>query len=61
VAGEDTRSGKTPWETCHHICVNRDRGAKVIAIAHNARGFDAQFIFDRAIVLKWISKLILNG
>ena len=34
---------------------------KVIAIAHNAKGFDAHFILDRAILLKWTPKLILNG
>jgi len=28
VAGEDTRSGKTPWATWYLICANRDRGAK---------------------------------
>jgi len=34
---------------------------KVIAITHNAKGFDAHFIFDKAILLKWTPKLILNG
>jgi len=34
---------------------------KVVAIAHNAKAFDAQFILDRAIFLKWTPELILNG
>ena len=60
MAGEDTRSGKTPWATCYLICVNRDRGARVIAIAHNARGFDVQFILHIAIVPKRTTELILK-
>jgi len=34
---------------------------KVVAIAHNAKAFDAQFILNRAILLKWTTELILNG
>jgi len=44
-----------------HLCEPRPWCDRVIAIAHNARGFDAQFILDRAIVLKWTPELILNG
>ena len=33
----------------------------MVATAVNAKGFDAQFILDRAIFLKWNPKLILNG
>jgi hypothetical protein len=33
---------------------------KVIAIAHNAKAFDSQFIL-RAILLKWTPELILTG
>ena len=44
-----------------HLCEPRQWCDRVIAIAHNARGFDAQFILDRAVVLKWTPKLILNG
>ena len=40
-----------PWQWCK----------RVIAIAHNAKGFDAHFILHRAIFLKWTPKLILNG
>jgi hypothetical protein len=36
-------------------------GAKVVAIAHIAKAFDLQFIFNRAIILKWQSELIMNG
>ena len=35
-----------------HLYESRPWCERVIAIAHNARGFDAQFILDRAIVLK---------
>jgi len=35
-----------------HLCENRRWFDRVKAITHNARGFDAQFIPDRAIVLK---------
>jgi len=44
-----------------HLCEPRTLCERVIAIAHNERGFDVQFILDRAIVLKWLPKLILNG
>jgi hypothetical protein len=33
----------------------------VIAIAHNAKAFDSQFILKRAIILKWTPELILTG
>jgi len=33
----------------------------VVAIAHNAKVFDAQFILNRAIFHKWTPELILNG
>ena len=32
-----------------------------MAIAHNAKAFDSQFIFKRAIFLKWNPQLILTG
>jgi hypothetical protein len=34
---------------------------KVIAIAHNAKAFDSQFILRRAIFLKWTPELNLTG
>jgi len=34
---------------------------RVVAIAHNAKAFDAQFILNRAIFHKWTPELILNG
>jgi len=30
-------------------------------IAHNAKAFDFHFILNRAILLKWLEKLIMNG
>ena len=44
-----------------YLCKPRQWCKKVIAIAHNAKGFDAHFILDRDILLKWTPKLILNG
>jgi len=44
-----------------YLCKQRPWCEKDIAIAHNAKGFDAHFILDRAILLKWTPKLILNG
>jgi len=44
-----------------YLCKERPLCEKVVAIAHNAKGFDAHFILDRAILLKWTPKLILNG
>jgi len=34
---------------------------KVVAIAHNAKTFESQFILKRAILLKWNPQLILTG
>ena len=34
---------------------------KVVAIAHNAKAFDSQFILNRNIQMKWKPELILNG
>jgi len=34
---------------------------KIVAIAHNAKGFDSQFILQRAILMKWSPELILSG
>jgi len=44
-----------------YLCKTRPWCKKVVAIAHNAKAFDAQFILNRAIFLKWTSELILNG
>ena len=43
-----------------HLCEPHPWCKKVVAIAHNAKAFDAQFILDRAILLKWTPELILN-
>jgi len=32
-----------------------------VAIAHNAKAFDSQFILKRAILLKWNPQIILSG
>ena len=44
-----------------HLCETRVCCDRVIAIAYNATGYDAQFILQRAILLKWKPELILNG
>ena len=43
-----------------YLCKPRQWCEKVIAIAPNAKGFDAHFTLDRAILLKWTLKLTLN-
>jgi len=44
-----------------YLCEPHPWCKKVVAIAHNAKAFDAQFILDRAIFLKWTPELILSG
>ena len=44
-----------------YLCKERPWCEIVVAIAHNAKGFDAHFILDRAILLKLTPELILNG
>jgi hypothetical protein len=44
-----------------HLCIPRPWCNKAVAIAHNAKSFDCQFILNRAIILKWTPELILNG
>ena len=42
-----------------YLCKQRPWCEKVIAVAHNAKDFDAHFILGR-VLLKWTPKLILN-
>jgi hypothetical protein len=44
-----------------YLCKPRRWCNKIIAIAHNAKSFDSQFILHRTVVLKWKPELILNG
>jgi len=44
-----------------YLCEPRPWVNKVVAISHNAKAFDSQFILNRAIQIKWKPKLILNG
>jgi hypothetical protein len=44
-----------------YLCKPRHWCNKVIAIAHNAKAFDSQFIINRAVLLKCEPELILNG
>ena len=43
-----------------YLCAPRTWCENVVAIAHIAKGFDAQFILNRTIFLKWQPRLILN-
>jgi len=44
-----------------YLCEPRPWCKKIVAIAHNAKAFDSQFILNRAILLKWTHELILKG
>jgi len=44
-----------------YLCEPRPWVNKMIAIAHNAKAFDLQFILNRVILLKWRPELIMNG
>ena len=44
-----------------HFCEPRPLANKIVAIAHNAKGFELHFILNRAIMLKWKPELIKNG
>ena len=44
-----------------YLCEPRPWCKKVVAIAHNVKAFDSQFILNRAILIKWTPELILKG
>jgi len=44
-----------------YICDPQPWVSTIVAIAHNAKGFDSQFILNRAILMKWKPEPILNG
>ena len=44
-----------------YLCEHRPWISKVVPIAHNSKAFVSQFILNRAIQMKWKTKLILNG
>ena len=44
-----------------YLCKQRPWVNKVVAIAHNAKAFDTQFILNRAMFMKWKAELIRNG
>jgi len=50
-----------PIDLLSYLCEPRPWVSKVVAIAQNAKGFDTQFILNRAIQMKWKPELILNG
>ena len=54
------------WDTpvkafIDYLCTPRDKINKIIAIAHNAKSFDLQFILNYMISLKWTPNILLNG
>ena len=44
-----------------YLCKPRQWCKRIVAIAHNVKGFNAQFILNTAIFPKWNPNLILNG
>ena len=44
-----------------YLCDSRPSVSKIVAIAHNAKGFDSQFTLNRAILMELKTELILNG
>jgi hypothetical protein len=44
-----------------YLCEERPWCKQIIAIAHNTKAFDLNFILNRAIFLKWRHELIMNG
>ena len=48
-------------ELLTHLCEPRGWCDQVVAIAQNARGYVAQFILKRAVLLNWKPELNLNG
>jgi hypothetical protein len=44
-----------------YLCKRRPWDKQIVAIAHNAKAFDLQFILDRAVFLNWQPELIMNG
>ena len=61
VVGYAIHSTKTQLGICSYLSEPRTWCNKVVAIAHNAKAFDSQFILKRAILLKWNSQIILSG
>jgi hypothetical protein len=54
-------SSMTLSEIYYPVCEPRPWCNKVVAIAHNAKVFDSQFILRRGVLLKWTPELILTG
>jgi hypothetical protein len=44
-----------------YLCEQRQWVTQIVAIAHNVKAFDMQFILDRAVFLKWRPEIIMNG
>jgi len=44
-----------------YLCEPHPWVNKIVAISHNAKVFDLQFILNRSILLKWKPQLIMNG
>ena len=53
--------GRPYTDLLTYLCELRPWANKIVAIAHNAKAFDLDFILNRAIVLKWKPKRITNG
>ena len=61
--------GKRKWsfwempveEFIDYLCKPRQNIDKTVAIAHNAKSFDSQFLLIHMIKPKWTPNIILNG
>ena len=65
---ENVRCGKRkhsfwnyPVRAIYLICVNRTPGPKRFSDSSQSKGVDLRFILNRAVLLKWQSKLLRNG
>ena len=44
-----------------YLCLPRPWANKIVVLAQKAKAFDFHFILNRAIMLKWKPKLIIDG
>ena len=49
------------WDLLTYLTEPSPWAEKIVAMAHNAKAYDLNFILNRAIILKWKPELIMNG
>ena len=52
---------ETVWDLLTYLTEPSPWAEKIVAMAHNAKAYDLNFILNRAIILKWKPELIMNG